>query len=61
MTILEKITNNQVVQSPNQKHTLKEAMEQAVKESEVLAKFPKEMQKNIIAAAQYIVLTKLES
>lgn len=61
MTILEKITNNQVVQSPNQKRTLKEAMEQAVKESEILAKFPQEMQKNIIAAAQYIVLTKLES
>jgi len=58
MTIVEKASN---VQPQNTKYTLKQAMEKAVKESEVLAKFPQDMQKNIIAAAQYIVLTKLES
>ena len=61
MTIIEKTSNVQTSQLQNPKFTLKQAMEQAVKESDILAKFPQEMQKNIIAAAQYIVLTKLES
>jgi len=61
MTIVEKTSNFQTSQLQNPKFTLKQAMEQAVKESDILAKFPQEMQKNIIAAAQYIVLTKLES
>ena len=41
--------------------TLKKAFEQAAHESDLLKKIPQKYCKDILAAAQYIVLTKLDS
>lgn len=46
---------------PARKYTLQDAFDEAVRESDILKSVPDKMKKNIIAAAQYVVLTKLES
>jgi len=41
--------------------TLKKAFDEASRDSEILKKIPEKYRKDILAAAQYIVLTKLDS
>lgn len=48
-------------QEQKPKLNLKKAFEQAANESELLKKIPQKYHKDILAAAQYIILTKLDS
>ena len=43
------------------RYSLKDAIRRASEESELLKKIPRKYRKDILAAAQYIVLTKLDS